>query len=134
MSPDQILKLLFSVAATRDVLLKMLLLKILQSSHENTFVFLKPTTLLKKTLPHRGFLVNCAKFLITPFLQKLLATVSVLYESISLESIDYKKWLNLPDAQCLNLGVATTSVNTPTSNTKSCFILRYLQITGPDTN
>ena len=91
MSPDQILKLLFSVAATRDVLLKMLLLKILQSSHENTFVFLKPTTLLKKTLPHKGFLVNYAKFLITPFLQKLLATVSVLYESISLESIDYKK-------------------------------------------
>ena len=132
MSPDQILKLLFSVADTRDVLWKMLL-KILQSSHENPFVFLKPATLLKKTLPCKGFPVNCAKFLITPFWQKLLATASVLYESISSKSIDYKKWLNLLDAHCLNLGVATTSVNTPTSNTKSCFIVRYLQVTGPDT-
>ena len=57
-------------------------LEILQNLQENTCASLflnkvRPATLSKKRLWHRGFHVNFAKFLRTPFTEHLTATASV---------------------------------------------------------
>ena len=52
--------------------------RLCQSLFLNKVVGLRPATLLKERLWHKGFSVNFAKFLRTPFLQN--TTASVLYD------------------------------------------------------
>ena len=66
--------------------MKMILLKILESSQENTctevslcnkVARITPTNLLKKRVQHRGFTVNSVKYLTTAFLHNLQTGASV---------------------------------------------------------
>ena len=41
---------------------------------------------------------------------------------------------NLLLAHCSNRGVAPTTVTRPIKNTKNCFIMRCLKVSGPDSN
>ena len=72
--------------ATRGILCSMVFLKISQNSRENTCARISffnkvagwSSTLLKKRLWHSCFPVNFAKFLRTPFLQKMPFKIGVL--------------------------------------------------------
>lgn len=74
--------------------MKMILLKILESSQENTctevslcnkVARITPTNLLKKRVQHRGFTVNSVKYLTTAFLHNLRTGASVVLPRILLK-------------------------------------------------
>ena len=90
--------------------MKMILLKILESSQENTctevslcnkVARITPTNLLKKRVQHRGFTVNSVKYLTTAFLHNLRTGALLFYQEycskffISLKKLDEMMYLEV---------------------------------------
>ena len=72
-------KRLLSEAVAQSCSVKKVFLEISQNSQDNACARLRPATLLKKTLWHRCFPVNFAKFLRTPFLKEHLRWLLLYY-------------------------------------------------------